>query len=365
MIREEEARGHRGGRRLGMAASLNRLASVTLVGGILCGAMPDGLAQDGHSQGPSPSNESVEQALRALGRGLTERAKDLEDDDHPAATGSVGPPFPRIWIAPAPLAQTTSVDAPSAVAVRDVQRLFDPRPLGAPQPLHQAEPDAQQQASLPEPQMAPPAPPPPLALPAAPPPPAAISTAPQAAPPREQARLPEPPIVTPPPPRPAPPTTAAIEPPRSPSPTPPPAAARPKDEPEPRQDRVKSSPSKKPVDPTPAVRKSPAPVRSARREEPPIASGPSTTGDEAPARRPVAPKPVVRSRAMPRPQATGSVARAAAPRIGSQEAPSRPALRRMDVARPARSARQQPSDIPIIPLPEALRPTRPSAGSPL
>ena len=78
-----------------MAASLNRLASVTLVGGILCGAMPDGLAQDGHSQAPSPK-ESVEQALRALGRGLTERAKDLEDDDHTAATGSVGPPFPRI-----------------------------------------------------------------------------------------------------------------------------------------------------------------------------------------------------------------------------------------------------------------------------
>ena len=69
MIREEEARGHRGGRGLGMAASLNRLVPLAIIGGILCGTMPDGvvrdglaqtgLAQDGHSHAPSPSNEAM------------------------------------------------------------------------------------------------------------------------------------------------------------------------------------------------------------------------------------------------------------------------------------------------------------------
>jgi hypothetical protein len=352
MIWEVGRRARHGDRPL-VVTVLNLVAALALLGAFLCTTTLDGSAQEARPQATSPRDPLVNQALRALGRGLAERAKELGD---PLATGSLGGPVPRFWTIPVPLPQTVATPITSPVtAGQDLGRLFDPRPLGTPAPLNIAEQKEQRQASLPDPRIAPPQTPPPLALPpAAPEPTAAVPTAPaptQAEPARRQ----EPQATPTPPSSRAPPATAALEFPVPPAPT------RPKEDMgAPAQDTRKSAPAEKPAKATPAARKTTQPrVRSVRIEEP-------STESEADEARPVprrsAPKRAVRVPPVGQPDVTGSIGRSS----------SRAALRdtsgrseRTDATRPLRAARQQPSDISIIELPASLRPTRPPAGSPL
>jgi hypothetical protein len=429
----EAGRGCRGNRPLGIAAAVRRLSSL-LIAGLICAPALNGSAQEAASQ-PSRTDEMMGQALKALRQGLSERAKE-HGSSEPAATGSILGPMPRQWIAPVPLPQISNlVTLAAPQSGREVDRLFDPSPLGRPQPLQKPAPDTKAIAGLPPPPTAvfPPLTgplPPPEAPAAAAQPPAAAPARSDAAPPKpeEQARLPErqrepppaqPPSIAPPAPSASPPpasvsspsssgvagtappetgvrpdrpsspvaptppprATAAVEPP-TPQPVLPqaPARAQTKDEP---VAPVKPVPaellrSRKPmgkpatakpaiarpaiVHPAPAEPKTPH-VRSARREEPPITSKPDE--DEPAARPRSAAKPVIRRSPRTEPQTTGAILRSAPPRTASRDTPGRPARRNVEVARPVRAAGQEPSDIPMISLPDALRPTGPPAGSPL
>lgn len=346
-MREEGGRG-RGDHWL-RAAILKSVALLLLLGIALFATMPGSSAQERKPQtapsspAQSTSNDSLDQALRALRRGLSERAKELSRSQKtdPLATGSVGRPVPRIWITPMPLPQAAAIETSPSRAPVEMARLFDPNPLGRPQSLRPSPSAPQQQAGLPEPQAPPPpslsSPDVPKAVAAVPPP--ALLPIPKVAPP-------------------APPAIAAIHPaPEPPKPLPAPRQETPPVTP-PAGEATKGAPLDGSAKEKPALRTPPAPrVRSARRPEPPI-SEPDDEAEEAPARRGTA-KPAARKPMLIQPQVTGSISRSP-PRIK----PSRPA-RAPDPGRSVRAAGRESSGIPVIPLPEALRPTRPSAGSPL
>jgi translation initiation factor IF-2 len=101
-------------------------------------------------------------------------------------------------------------------------------------------------------------------------------------------------------------------------------------------------------------------VRSAAREEP--APEPRTSPEEPAARKPSQPKTSGReSPALPQPR------RAHAPRAISRTAvadvPREPVHRIVKAVKPPRVARSA-GEVPVIALPDALRPTRPPAESP-
>jgi hypothetical protein len=113
-----------------------------------------------------------------------------------------------------------------------------------------------------------------------------------------------------------------------------------------------------PPDPTPVPREqrsSPRPAAKPARSEPDIGA------DRKGAARGIASRPKRSSS----PEVTGSIVRPPPLRITGRPAASRSAPRGIAVARPPGPAQHAPSDIAVIALPEALRPTRPSAGSPL
>jgi hypothetical protein len=68
----------------------------------------------------------------------------------------------------------------------------------------------------------------------------------------------------------------------------------------------------------------------------------------------MAPKAAAKRAPLVSPEVTGSIARSAPVRLESKAQ-----------AGAVRDARRPAADIPAIPLPDALRPTRPPAGSPL
>jgi hypothetical protein len=113
-----------------------------------------------------------------------------------------------------------------------------------------------------------------------------------------------------------------------------------------------------PPDPTPVPREqrpSPRPAAKPARSEPDIGAD----------RKGGAPGIASRPKRSSSPEVTGSIVRPAPLRITGRPRSSRSAPRGIAVARPPGPAQHAPSDIPVIALPEALRPTRPSAGSPL
>ncbi len=109
-------------------------------------------------------------------------------------------------------------------------------------------------------------------------------------------------------------------------------AARPVADPEPEVEPDVEEPAAKP-----SRRGKPERARSAAREKPPVRAA----ARSAPA--------------LVSPEVTGSIARSSPVRLQA----------RAPAARPIRDARRQASDIPVIALPDVLRPTRPPAGSPL
>jgi hypothetical protein len=431
MVSEIADRGRRGDQRYSIATRATGWARVAL----LCGAVLAATsvsAQDEQSGGAVRSQQQqMEQALRALARGLSERARelgqDLKDERDQAgtdalATGSIQAPFLRSWIAPVPLPQMSRFEAPSGrPAGRDVTRLFQPHPLGAPAALKRIWPgfrqetnapvaslpaapsssappppaasrSAQDLAALPEPRLplpAPPAPFGPVVLPAAP----AEPRTPSAAPVERQAAVSAPAIETPA-------TTAPAGPRTDPQPRP---SAR--DAARPSSERGRETIDAKEPDATPADRASSRGRLAARPAERPDreAEPPETDKKAGPARRAKPPsrlaarpaenrdsddepdageaeaKPARRAqperarsaaRQKPAPRATRDVARAPAlvsPDVTSsidRSSPSRLQVK-ASTARLTRNARRQVSDIPVIPLPDILRPTRPPAGSPL
>ena len=236
MVSGKADRGRRGGHRHSVAARATGLAWIGLLGGALLAANSSS-AQDAQSGGVVRSQQQMEQALRALARGLSERAKELGQErgqelkdeldragTDALATGSIQAPFSRSWIAPVPLPQMSRFEAPSGrPAGRDLTRLFQPDPLGAPAALKRIWPGIRQGASeptglpaapsspsppapaasrsgqdlaaLPEPRLPLPAPPPPLGL--ATRPPAAPAELPPAPPVERQAAVAAPKVETP------------------------------------------------------------------------------------------------------------------------------------------------------------------------
>src|SRR5688572_23023550 len=233
MVSGKADRGRRGGHRHSVAARATGLARIGLLGGALLTAN-SGSAQDAQSGGGVRSQQQMEQALRALARGLSERAKEpgqeLKDELDRAgtdqiATGSIQAPFLRSWIAPVPLPQRSRFEAPSGrPAGRDLTRLFQPDPLGAPAalkriwpgirqgaseptgmtaapsspspPAASPSPSGQDLAALPEPRLPPPAPPAALG-PATRPPAAPAELAPPAPPVERQTTVAAPKVETP------------------------------------------------------------------------------------------------------------------------------------------------------------------------
>lgn len=401
MMGEEAGRVRHGDALMGRAAWPNKIvarntyAPLVLLGGFLCMAVADSAAQDGLFPAPSASAGFMEQALRVLRQGLADRAKEFgRSGTDPLTTGSLPGPVPRLWIVPIPLPQAASIDVSMTPATgRDVERLFDPRPLGPAEALH-GEVDANPQALRAEPptptSMSPSAS---VLAPATPPvaslavqSPAPVSAAPDTAQAATVARAPDPVPDSPATPPPAadskPSATAALDFPVSPPTTlPPREQAHEADSPSPKPTK-KPSRSAKPPTPTTAVRQAPKPrERSARRETPPVSTKPNAVANEKPVaaandkpkaatneireRHRAAAKPSIRSAAIAQPEVTGSIDRKPSPRAVARELPIRSSRGAPPVVRPVRTARQQPSDIPVIALPEALRPTRPSAGSPL
>jgi hypothetical protein len=429
MISGKADRGRRGGHRHSVAERATGLAWIGLLGGALLAANSSA-AQDAQSGGVVRTQQQMEQALRALARGLSERAEELgqergqelKDELNRAgmdalATGSIQAPFSRSWIAPVPLPQMSRFEAPSGrPAGRDLTRLFQPDPLGAPAALKRIWPGIRQGASeptglpaapasrsppapaasrsgqdlaaLPEPRLPLPAPPLPLGL--ATRPPAAPAELPPAPPVERQAAVAAPKVETP---------SAAVPAGPQTDPSAQPSARRSDDE------RGRGTIGAKEPDATPAGRASspgriaarPAerPDRQAqtpetdkanpnRRAKPParLAARPAETLDPddepdagergaKPARRlqPERAQPAARSRPVAS-KATRDMARAPAlvsPDVTSsldRSSPSR-LQPRASTARLTPNARREVSDIPIIPLPDVLRPTRPPAGSPL
>jgi hypothetical protein len=426
MVSGKADRGRRGGHRHSVAARATGLAWIGLLGGALLAAHSSS-AQDAQCAGVVRSQQQMEQALRALARGLAERARELgqergqelKDELERAgmdalATGSIQAPFPRSWIAPVPLPQMSRFEAPSGrPAGRDLTRLFQPDPLGAPAALKRIWPGIRQGASeptgllpapsspsarapaasrsgqdlaaLPEPRLPPPAPPPPLGL--ATRPPAAPAELPPAPPVERQAAVAAPKVDTP---------SAAAVPHADPALQP--SARRPDDA------RRRGATDAKEPDAMPAGRAS-SPGRMAarpaerpdrqvqtpetdkaspnRRAKPParLAARPAETldpdeepdADQTKAKAARSVQPRARSAARSRPaasKATRDMARAPAlvsPDVTSsldRSSPSR-LQPRASTARLTPNARREVSDIPIIRLPDALRPTRPPAGSPL
>jgi hypothetical protein len=394
------------------------LARIGLLGGALLTAN-SGSAQDAQSGGGVRSQQQMEQALRALARGLSERAKEhrqeLKDELDRAgtdalATGSIQAPFPRSWIAPVPLPQMSRFEAPSGrPAGRDLTRLFQPDPLGAPAALKRiwpgirqgaseptgmtaaspsppapaASPSGQDLAALPEPRLPPPAP----LGPATRPPAAPAELAPPAPPVERQATVAAPKVETP--------SAAAVPAGPHTDPSPQPSARRPDDA------RGRGASDAKEPDAAPAGRASSSgrmaarPAEQAqtpetdkaspnRRAKPPtrLAARPAETLDPdddpdagetkaKPARRvqpertrsaarskPASSKPtrdMARAPALVSPDVTSSLDRSSPSRLQPKAS----------TARLTPNARREVSDIPIIPLPDVLRPTRPPAGSPL
>ncbi len=429
MVSGKADRGRRGGHRHSVAARATSLAWIGLLGGALLAANSSS-AQDAQSGVVVRSQQQMEQALRALARGLSERAKELGQErgqelkdeldragTDALATGSIQAPFPRSWIAPVPLPQMSRFEAPSGrPAGRDLTRLFHPDPLGAPAALKRIWPGIRQGASeptglaaapsspsprapaasrsgqdlaaLPEPRLPLPAPPPPLGL--ATRPPAAPAELPPAPPVERQAAVAAPKVETPSATVPAGPQT---------DPSAQPSARRPDDE------RGRGAIDAKEPDATPPGRAS-SPGRMAARpaERPDLQARAPETDKASPNRRTKAParlaarpagtldpddepdageteaKPTrrvqpgrARSAARSKPtasKATRDMARAPAlvsPDVTSsldRSSPSR-LQPRASTARLTPNARREVSDIPIIPLPDVLRPTRPPAGSPL
>jgi hypothetical protein len=428
MVSGKADRGRRGGHWHSVAARATGLAWIGLLGGALLSAHSSS-AQDAQSAGVVRSQQQMEQALRALARGLSERARELgqergqelKDELERAgmdalATGSIQAPFPRSWIAPVPLPQMSRFEAPSGrPAGRDLTRLFQPDPLGAPTALKRIWPGIRQGASesaglppvpsspsppapaasrsgqdlaaLPEPQLPPPAPPPPLGL--APRPPAAPAELPPPAPPVErQAAAAEPKVETP--------SAATVPAGPQTDPSPQPSARRPDDARRAATDakephatpagrasspgRMAARPTERPdrqaeipeTDKASPNRRAKSPARLAARPAETIDPEEPDAGETAvkPARRV---QQRARSAARSRPAASKAMrdmARAPAlvsPDVTSsldRSSPSR-LQPRASTARLTPNARRDVSDIPIIPLPDALRPTRPPAGSPL
>lgn len=85
------------------------------VGGFLCGSIGVGSTQEAPTRPEPSSDPRMEEALRAMVRGLKDRARELGNpEEEPSKTGSIA-------------------QGPSAPAMSDdFQRLFEPRPFGPP-----------------------------------------------------------------------------------------------------------------------------------------------------------------------------------------------------------------------------------------
>jgi len=105
-------------------------------------------------------------------------------------------------------------------------------------------------------------------------------------------------------------------------------------------------------------------ARVTRREEPPLRAEPDAKGAAERESRPAARRGKVRESPAVSPQRQPLVEPRHVPRTTAQREKSpRTAQRAAASARPQR-VESDSSGIPVIPLPEALRPTRPPAGSP-
>jgi hypothetical protein len=337
------------------AAPASGCIFALLAGSILIGA-PDSLAQEVGPKAPSTAlTDQVERARNELARRLRERAQELDSEERarndlarrlrerarefetpkgePFSTGTMTGLAPILTV-PVPLPQARVAAASPRGAGIELDRLFNPTPLGGPERLR-ASPDRGQARGR-EPDARRPAAPrleaaiqPPAPAPAAPP----IPIPPQAA-----APAPKPPAAAPAAPLPSPP----------PHPEPPPrATAALPDEAEPPPDRdrhVTPLPAKPAA--KPAAREPPArPTRAARTEEPSAESLRDDDVDVSPAPR-RRPRRTRAARGRGAPETTGSVSRA----------------QRSRQARPAPPG-HSPDAVPLITLPESLRPTRPPAGS--
>src|SRR5215218_2417200 len=95
MVSEEADGGRRGDHLLCVAAGAIRITAAVMVVSMLWAVATGGSAQERPADGRPRLKQEMDQALRALGRGLTERAKELgAGPESPLATGSIRAPFP-------------------------------------------------------------------------------------------------------------------------------------------------------------------------------------------------------------------------------------------------------------------------------